>query len=105
MLTERQRLRRILDAYMRAEDCDPSLTELEVEAFADMAYQLDVGRAAKLSEKQERWLSSAEGRMGVDIGDVPKVLWESGLIPEGRPVETPQVLKTLPKKPPSRRSA
>lgn len=71
------------------------LTESEREAFEDML-ELDGG----LTPKQRAWVEDVCERIGVCGA---KNLWSQGKVPRGREVPTPEVLRTLPKKPPRSR--
>lgn len=82
------------------------LSEAEVEAFADMRFNMTayekVGgqeHRRQLSAKQREWVTSVHERI------VPAYvnLVSLGLVPRGREVPTPAVLQNLPKKPPPRK--
>jgi len=84
------------------------LSETEVEAFADMRFSLQAyggmeipskPKYQQLTDKQRTWVMSAHERI------VPQYenLVSRGLVPRGREVETPAVLRNLPKRPPTRR--
>ena len=84
------------------------LSETEVEAFADMRFDLQAyggmeipskPKYQQLTDKQRTWVTSVHERI------VPQYenLVSRGLVPRGREVETPAVLRNLPKRPPTRR--
>jgi len=86
------------------DDHADELSETEAEAFADMradlvAYGTLDGRY-QLSDKQRAWLRVVHERVAAPQYEN---LVSSGRVPRGREVETPDVLKNLPKKPPPRR--
>jgi hypothetical protein len=73
------------------------------EAFTDMRATLlawpNADGRRQLSGRQREWLRGVRDRF------VPQYenLVSSGKVPRGREVETPAVLKILPKRPPTRR--
>ncbi len=86
------------------------MTEKEVEAFADMRFDLQAygeilkntsaGRGFhQLTDKQRQWVTSVHERLIPAYSN----LVSRGLVPRGREVPTPAVLLNLPKKPPPRR--
>ncbi len=79
---------------------DVDLLEGEQTAFAEMLEGLREGRYASLMRKQREWVIEVAARIG-SIGY--ENLVSSGGVPIGRPVETPQVLRNLPMKPPGRK--
>ena len=93
-------LKTLLDEHVE------ELSEAEVEAFADMRFNMTayekVGgqeHRRQLSAKQREWVTSVHERM------VPAYvnLVSRGLVPRGREVPTPAVFQNLPKKPPPRK--
>ena len=78
----------------------PDLAEEHREAFEDMLDKM-IEHERELSPKQRSYVKSLLGEDADD--DEPRVLFASGKIPMGKPVETPAVLKNLPLKPPGRR--
>jgi hypothetical protein len=70
------------------------------DAFEDMLLKLDE-KERELSPKQRAYVKNILGDDAED--DEPRVLFSSGKIPLGKPVETPAVLKNLPLKPPGRK--
>lgn len=82
------------------------LTEGEVEAFADMRFNLHAyanlpaqHRFAHLTEKQRAWLTSVHERIVLQYAN----LVSRGLAPRGKEVLTPSALQNLPKRPLQRR--
>src|SRR5208337_4401506 len=84
------------------------LSETEVEAFADMRFDLQAyggmeipskPKYQQLTDKQRTWVMSAHERIGPEYENLVSL----GLGPRGREVETPAVQLNLPKKPPTRR--
>ncbi len=82
------------------------LSEAEVEAFADMRFNMTayekVGgqeHRRQLSAKQREWVTSVHERLIPDYAN----LVSRGLVPRGKEVPTPPVLQNLPKRPPQRR--
>jgi len=84
------------------------LSETEVEAFADMRFDLqayggmEIPSAPKyhqLTDRQRQWVTAVHERL------VPAYenLVSRGLVPRGREVPEPEVLKNRPLKPPTRR--
>lgn len=71
-------------------------------AFASMLVQLESGRFQQLTEKQRLWVHGVHER----LFDEPQYenAWSAGKVPRGSygKTPTPEVLKTLPKKPPKR---
>ena len=75
---------------------DTDLPEYERSAFADMRVQITdtVGEPdARLSKKQRAWAEEAARRV---------VPLRAEDVPRGKEVETPEVLRNLPTKPPGR---
>ncbi len=72
------------------------------KAFQDMAARLKRLPSAELFDKQRKWLAGVYER----VTGEPQYenLVSSGLVPRGREVETPAVLRHLPKRPPMARS-
>ncbi len=92
--------RRELDTQQLDELLNMSeLTETQREAFVDMKGWLTDHH--QLTDKQRSWVKSLHEKL------VPQYqnLVSNGLVPRGREVETPEVLRHLPKRPPQRRSA
>ena len=85
------------------------LTAWKVQAFADMRFELQVyggildGETArkfeKLTDRQRSFVVTAHERVVPQYAN----LVSRGLVPRGREVETPDVLKRLPSKPPRRK--
>lgn len=77
-----------------------SLTDVEVEAFAGMRFNLTAGlrgpQFLELTGKQREWAQDTHRR----IVPVYENLVSRGLVPRGREVPTPPVLQNLPKCPP-----
>jgi hypothetical protein len=81
------------------------LSERELEAFADMrfdlkAYPADIGERfgfRELTEKQHEWVVSVHQRLIPDYAN----LVSQGLVPRGR--EVASTVGALPKRPPPRR--
>lgn len=81
-MSDRDLLNTVLEAALE------DISDAEMAAFADM-----LAKGQSLSQKQRAWAESAARRViPVSSGDVPR----------GRPVETPAVLRNLPKAPPGR---
>ena len=96
-----QLLRELLDEH------PDDLTVPEVEAFADMRFDLQAygglgpespsgRRFQQLTGDQRAWAARVHERV---VG-VPSTRLTAGEIPRGREVSTPSVLQHLPKKPP-----
>lgn len=79
-------------------DGDSPLSDSELTAFADMLSRLDGGQRV-LSASQRAWAEEASERVGLSVAH------DNSAIPRGREVEPPLVLRSLPKRPPGRRSA
>jgi hypothetical protein len=84
------------------------LSEAELEAFADMRFSLQAyggtdihskGKFQMLTTKQREWVTTVHERIIPAYAN----LVSRGLVPRGREVETPAVLRNLPKRPPMRR--
>lgn len=75
-----------------------ALPEDQREAFTEMRREVKAGRRERLSGKQRQWAR--------DVLDehIPQYenLVSTGKVPRGREVETPEVLRNLPKRPPPR---
>jgi len=70
-----------------------------VEAFIGMLVDLENGKWPLLTEKQRAWVRGVTEK----VFDEPTYSndWSSGKVPRGlREVETPAILRNLPKKPP-----
>lgn len=94
----------MLDAIVRWCDERPDPDEVEHHkvpegAMRDMRAKAEAGFL--LSEKQKEWIRGVHER----LFDAPSYenAWSNGKVPKGREVETPAVLRNLPKKPPPRR--
>lgn len=78
-------LNRVLD--------DDETTPDERKAFDEMRANLLSGERRRLSQRQRSWVEEVARRLTpISAADVPR----------GNPVETPEVLRHLPKKPPGR---
>jgi hypothetical protein len=84
------------------------MTEKEVEAFADMRFNLGVyggmtipskGKFQQLTDKQRTWVTEVHERIVPTYAN----LVSRGLVPRGKEVPEPEVLKNRPLKPPQRR--
>jgi hypothetical protein len=84
------------DLRMLRELLETKLTDYEREAFSDMLEGLE--QYHQLSEKQRVWVAQAYEKIHPQYEN----LVSSGKVPRGREVETPAVLRTLPKRPPGR---
>lgn len=75
------------------------LSDVEVEAFADMRFCLKMVAQSALTKKQREWVTAVQKRI------VPQYenLVSNGLVPRGREVPTPPALQNLPKRPPPRK--
>ena len=82
----------------KALDCS-EIKEHEKELFGKWLKELDDGERRVLSMRQKTWANDVIDR------DEPRAenLVSRGLVPAGRPVEVPEVLKNLPLKPPGRK--
>lgn len=80
---------------------DGGLTAEEVVAFEDMRQFLGRRPEATLSKAQREWAERRAGDLGLSWGDPAR---RNANVPRGREVETPAVLRDLPKRPPGRRS-
>ena len=78
-------------------DGDSALSDDEHDAFGDMLVRLEDGQR-ELTPKQRDWAEKAAERLGLSV---PR---DNSRVPVGRPVETPAVLRNLPKRPPTRRA-
>jgi hypothetical protein len=76
------------------------LSNVETEAFAGMRFDLTAGfqgsKYQELTEKQRSWAIGVRERIVPQYAN----LFSRGLVPRGREVPTPPVLRVLPKKPP-----
>lgn len=88
--------------YLRRLLADERLSDDEREAFESMYERASLGRV--LSPKQVSWIRGVAARLELDADEMTGPAFASGAIPVGRPVETPAVLRHLPKTPPGRRS-
>lgn len=80
--------RDLLTAILK-EDLSPGTRK----AFSEMLAWIDQGEGRGLSKRQREWVEDAlREETPIEAVDVPR----------GREVETPDVLKNLPKKPPHR---
>jgi hypothetical protein len=81
------------------------MTDVEVEAFADMRLTLklygttDQSRFRELTEKQREWVTRVHARIVPQYAN----LVSRGLVPRGREVPTPPALQNLPKRPPMKK--
>ncbi len=84
--------------YVEERHDDPDeRTDVPYRAFKDM-----LDRGAALSDKQRAWVRSVHARLFDET--TYENLVSSGRVPRGREVETPAILRDLPKKPPPRRT-
>ena len=76
------------------------LSDVETEAFAGMRFNLTAGfrgeQFQELTERQRAWATDVRERIVPQYAN----LVSRGLVPRGREVPTPPVLRVLPKKPP-----
>ena len=79
------------EALIRALMADDELTDQEREAFQRWR---DQGWDIRLTRQQRTWAEEVMLR----LMPIP-----TASVPEGRPVDTPEVLRNLPKRPPTRR--
>lgn len=82
-----------LETILRSGACD----EWETKKFADMHNALTERGQVQLSERQRDWVRPRLEALGGIYGDPAK---RNANVAPGKPVETPEVLKHLPKKPP-----
>lgn len=81
------------------------LPDHEREPFENMRDALEAqpyrmtGAPRALSPKQRLWVEAAAERLGISVAR------NNEDVPVGAPVETPEVLRHLPKRPPGRRTA
>ena len=84
------------------------LNDSETEAFASMRFNLNAYASTscaqspgfqQLTDKQRAWVTAVYERIVPQYAN----LVSRGLVPRGREVPTPEVLKNLPKRPPPRR--
>jgi hypothetical protein len=77
-----------------------NLTDVEVEKFASMRFDLTAGlrgeRFQQLTDAQRDWATAVRERVAPQYAN----LVSRGLVPRGREVPTPPVLRDLPKRPP-----
>lgn len=79
---------------------DERLTEAESKAFEGMTnYLSEHPHCAGLTQKQRLWADAVAKRLEIDV--LPSL---AKALPVGRPIETPEVLRNLPKRPPGRRA-
>lgn len=99
-------LLRALVAAPNDDTREHGLTEDERRSFRDILGRLEApksrftaGTGRVLTPKQRQWAEDVATRRGLS--------WQrdNSTIPVGAPVETPEVLRNLPLKPPGRRSA
>jgi hypothetical protein len=83
-------------------DCD-RLADADREVFETMHGRLQTGDRTSLSIKQRQWVRDVAARLNL-LPEQTLNLWSSGKVMAGRPVETPAVLRQLPKAPPGRRA-
>lgn len=88
-MTDEELLRRLV--------ADERLTEVELDAFGGMQKRLP--RYRVLTQDQRKWADDVARRLELDADDVEN-LFSSGKIKIGREVALPEVLKSLPKRPP-----
>jgi hypothetical protein len=95
---EQDRLQRIAllgdDEALRILIDSDDISEREEEAFKEMQEALARGRLSRLTFSQRAWVQDALKRV---------VPLDSTLVPRGKPVVTPEVLRNLPKRPPGRK--
>ncbi len=95
--TDVEKLRQVI-----ASEAFDTLDAKTREAFPRMLEDIESGRFRTLTERQRDWVDGVRARLELDAGDAEN-LFSSGLVPIGAPVETPAVLRNLPKKPPVRK--
>jgi hypothetical protein len=74
------------------------LSPQELEMFEKWFSEIDTGRRASLSERERLWVNDVIDREEPRYAN----LVSRGLVPRGKEVDTPDVLKVLPLKPPGR---
>lgn len=89
--------RQLLQALVAEEE---RLTEVESKAFESMLNYLRDPFTA-LTPRQRQWADAVASRIEIDMP--PENLHSSGKVAIGKPVETPEILRNLPKRPPGRR--
>jgi hypothetical protein len=72
------------------------LTPKELEMFEKWFSDIDSGRRASLSERERIWVNDVVDREEPRYAN----LVSRGLVPRGKEVETPAILRDLPMKPP-----
>lgn len=72
--------------------------DARLEVFKTMLEDLHSGQRKCLSLRQRKWVNDVLD----EFEPRAENLVSRGLVPRGRPVETPEVLKVLPKRPPTR---
>lgn len=90
--------RQLLQALLAEEE---RLTEAESKAFESMLNYLR-DPFTTLTPRQRQWADAVAQRLEIDT--LPENLHSSGKVAIGKPVETPEVLRNLPKHPPRRRA-
>lgn len=94
-------LREVLDAAVDFDDDRAESFQSTSKAFADMLSRLQDG-GRDLTDKQRAWLRGVHENV---VGEVHyENAWSAGKVPRGREVETPEVLKHLPLRPPTRKA-
>lgn len=98
-MTDAEVLRRAL-AHMK-EDEELKGDDEAPERFAELIGEFDEGYRKALSPRQRAWANAVLDRYEPRVEN----LVSRGLVPRGRPVETPAALRpeNLPKRPPARR--
>ncbi len=88
-------LREVLTAFEVLDEDDR-----HYDIRARVAFDFMLSRGRELSEKQRAWVLGVHERLcGTPHYENS---WSAGQVPRGREVETPSVLRQLPKRPPGR---
>jgi len=86
---------------LRAVLDDPAIDDDTSAAFNDMLEQV-TQRTRPLTERQREWVRTVADREGI-VDPRTTNLVSRGVVPRGREVATPAVLRNLPLNPPGRR--
>jgi hypothetical protein len=96
-----QKLRELVAEFDKLDVSQDENLEKHAKAFKDMLYRMETGRLQTLSETQRQYLKDLHERI---VGEPEyENLFSRGLVPKGKPVETPAVLQKLPLKPPGKK--
>jgi predicted nuclease with TOPRIM domain len=96
-----KKLRELCAELERLDNSNDENMQKHETTFKDMLHRMETGRLLKLTLLQRNYLNDLHERLVAEPGY--ENLVSSGLVPRGKEVEKPDVLKKLPLRPPGRK--